>query len=79
MVTELFHTQLLRYGIPCQSVYAHVVFGLRRHFRSKPNLAFLTFVILSCTIFYHCLVCSISLGSHSNQPRRTGHPRLNIV
>ena len=24
MVTELFHTQLLRCGIPCQSVYAHV-------------------------------------------------------
>ena len=25
MGTELFHTQLLRYGIPCQSVYALVV------------------------------------------------------
>ena len=25
MVTELFRTLLLRYGIPCQSVYAHVV------------------------------------------------------
>ena len=24
MVTELFHRQLLRYGIPCQPVYAHV-------------------------------------------------------
>ena len=27
-------------------------FGLKRHFRSKPNWASLTFVILSCTIFY---------------------------
>ena len=34
-------------------------FGLKRHFRSKPKWDFLTFVILSCTIFLSvfCCVC----------------------
>ena len=34
-------------------------FGLKRHFRSQPKWAFLTFVILSCTIFLSvfCCVC----------------------
>ena len=58
-------------------------FGLKRHFRSKPKWDFLTFVILSCTIFYLyfvvCVVFSFSSGSHSDQPCWTGHPWVNIV
>ena len=60
-------------------------FGLKRHFRSKPNWASLTFFILSCTIFYlywfvPCVVFSFS----SEQPQSSlaelaGHPWLNTV
>ena len=41
-------------------------FGLKRHFRSKPKLYFLTFVILSCTIFLSvfCCVCCFNFLFH---------------
>ena len=61
-------------------------FGLKRHFRSKPNWASNTFAILSCSIFffffnYYCFLCCCFFpsGPHANQPRWTGHPSLNIV
>ena len=59
-------------------------FGLKRHFRSKPNWASNTFALLSCSIFfficYRFLCCYFSSSvPHSNQPRWTGHPWLNIV
>ena len=45
MVTELFHTQLLRYGIPCQSIYAHVVSWTLSNQKSKH---FFLSVLFSC-------------------------------
>ena len=64
-------------------IYEFALIDLKRHFRSKPNWASRTFVILSCTIFYLYLSCvvvfSLSSGPYSNQPRWTGHPWLNIV
>ena len=57
-------------------------FGLKRHFRSKPNWASNTFAILSCSNFFicYCFLCCFffSSGLHSNQPRWTGHPWINI-
>ena len=58
-------------------------FGLKRHFRSKPNWASNTFAILSYSNFFicYCFLCCFffSSGPHSNQPRWTGHPWINIV
>ena len=45
MVTEIFHTQLLRCGIPCQSVYAHVVSWALSNQKSKH---FFLSVLFSC-------------------------------
>ena len=58
--------------------------GLKRHFRSKLNWASSTFAILSCSHFFcicYCFLCCFffSSGLHSNQPRWTGHPWLNVV
>ena len=62
-------------------------FGLKRHFRSKPNWASNTFAtgILSCSnffficYFFFVLFFFFSLGPHSNQPHWTGHPWINVV
>ena len=43
-------------------------FGLKKHFRSKPNWAFDTFAMLSCSIFFscYCFLCCFffSPGPH---------------
>ena len=58
--------------------------GLERPFRSKPNWAFNTFAVLSCSIFLSVIVFCVvvfffSSGPHLIQPRWTGHPWINIV
>ena len=58
-------------------------FGLKRHFRSKPNSACNIFAILSCSIFFYLSLFFVlfwySSRPHSNQPCWAGHPWLNIV
>ena len=39
-------------------------FGLKRHFRSKPNWAFNTFPIVSCSIFSSVIVFSVVFSFH---------------
>ena len=57
MVTEIFHTHLLRYGIPCQSVYAHVVSTALSNQKSKH---FFLSVLFSCNFMLSH--CNILLG-----------------
>ena len=51
MVTELFRTLLLRYGIPCQSVYAHVVSWALSNQKSKHFFLSLLFSCKFALIF----------------------------
>ena len=59
MFTEIFHTQLLRYEIPCQSVYAHVVSWALSNQKSKH---FFLSVLFSCNfILFFIISLAISL------------------
>ena len=58
MVTELFRTLLLRYGIPCQSVYAHVVSWALTNQKSKH---FFLSVLFSCNFVLFFIIYCIYL------------------
>ena len=60
MVTELFHAQLLRHGIPCQSVYTDVVSWALSNQKSKH---FFLSVLFSCNfiLFYLLFIIFIFL------------------
>ena len=55
MVTELFHTQLLRYGIACQSVYAHVALS------NQKSKHFFLSVLFSCNFMLIIIIIIIHL------------------
>ena len=63
MVTELFHRQLLRYGIPCQSVYAHVVSWSLSNQKSKHFFLSVLFSynFIIFFIIYLFIIISISI------------------
>ena len=56
-------------------------FGLKRYFRSSIiKSPLLLLYLLSCTIFFVLCCCFFFLsGPHSNQPRWTGYPWVDIV
>ena len=59
MVTEIFHTQLLRCGIPRQSVYAHVVSW------ALSNQKFLS-VLFSCNFSLFFIICYLFIHYYLN-------------
>ena len=61
MVTELFRTLLLRYGIPCQSVYAHVVSWALSNQKSKH---FFLSVLFSCNFILYFIIFIVYLFIH---------------
>ena len=59
-------------------------FGLKRHYldpsQIEPPILLLYLVVpLFLSVIVFCVVFSFHRGPISNQPRWTGHPRLNII